>query len=394
MIDLPADKALQKSAIVKAIEVNHNNPRRLEDNEISKKIKVICYIIIIKGNEKLKPRKIYDHIKQDKKINVNLVQKISRLEDERKLKITFQEQLCESTRKTILASIKQLNEVKEIREMRFKIPEITVKKNLSNLVICSLNVNNIMYKAEEISEFLEKKSPDCLLVQETRKYDQRKIKIVGYKSIEQLGDFARGRVGLMVFYKENLKITDINQYGLDNILMFNIQLAYGLKLSVMNIYNRNNPEDKKYILNSIKKIREENTRNKMVFIGDWNMLPSQILKSLNSGITEYFCNNPPLQGTRFQPNFMNSERCIDYSIATDSNTIVSQKSLVEYQLSDHMIVEVNINCLVTTILKQTEITTFDRSKLKESIIQEALKKSIDLSKIEGTSLENEYEDFK
>jgi exonuclease III len=120
------------------------------------------------------------------------------------------------------------------------------EKKMSYLKVCSLNINNIAYKSEEIAEFLDKESPDCLLIQEIRKEYQKNINIKGYRSFEQLGDSLKGRVGLMGFYKENIRAVNINQSTYDNMLKFSVQLAYGLKISIVNVYNRNISEDRKY----------------------------------------------------------------------------------------------------------------------------------------------------
>ncbi len=119
-------------------------------------------------------------------------------------------------------------------------------------------------------------------------------------------------------------------------------------------------------------LKKYSVKNECLLAGDWNEIPSVITrKFLNKGVQVY-TNNAPSKGTRVFQNRKRTKRPIDYGLSTSPVLIQSQITRYNWMLSDHLPVEIKINCVQNSIKNEMN-TIFDRKKLYDPKIVETIK---------------------
>ena len=248
-------------------------------------------------------------------------------------------------------------------------PDLEMRSNSqlkNNLQILSLNINGIKSKYYELALMLQRLKPDIICLQETKiKGLKKKTHINGYVIHEvPAGGTSRG---LLMGFRNGSNIDfKIIESRYDVILA-----SINDNAIVGNIYRSTNSGTSKLTTQKVVDILKTE-KSECLLVGDWNETPSVMERKLSKKGIQVYTTGAPIRGTRIYRNRKRTKRAIDYGLSNCDRLINSQKVRYNWNISDHLPVEVNIslNCFKKSNEKKL---IFDRKKLYETNIINVIK---------------------
>jgi endonuclease/exonuclease/phosphatase (EEP) superfamily protein YafD len=265
-------------------------------------------------------------------------------------------------------------------------PDLESGKNgespLSSII--TLNINGIKSKYNELLMLLQQRKPDIICLQETKKLvTDKRIHINGY----QIHDVpAQGTgLGLAIGFRKNSGLQCNVIESSEDVILASIN-GNNTNTIVGNVYRSPNPEKMKVTtLKVVDVFNRYLNKINCLLAGDWNEVPKVLIKKLLKKGVQTYATCAPTKGTRVYPNRKRTKRPIDYGLTSNDQLIASQCTRFNWMISDHLPVEVKINLSHSEIPVET-VTVFDRNKLYEPRIAEAIKNhEIDLTGLDPIS---------
>ena len=289
------------------------------------------------------------------------------------IRISVPKHLPKDTVNTGIQKIAKKLEAKYREQSLNRRPDLeSVQKGESLLSsIMTLNINGIKSKYNELMMLIQKRKPDIICLQETRKMvKDNRIHINGY-IVHEVPAEGTG-LGLAIGFRKDSGLS-CNVIESKNDLILASVKGNNSNIVIGNVYRSADPERKKMTtLRVVDTFNRYLNKTNCLIVGDWNETPEVLIKKfLKKGVQTY-ATGAPTKGTRVYENRKRTKRAIDFGLTTNDQLIAEQSVRYNWMISDHLPVEVKIN--LSHSEKPVEMTTvFDRKMLYEQRIAEAIK---------------------
>ncbi len=248
-------------------------------------------------------------------------------------------------------------------------------KTINNAKLCSLNINHLYGKKEDLEILLKVEKPTVLCLQETWKKSTGIGRLEKYMVVETPA-IGKNKPGLMTLVRKGGAIRCSKKGNDDNILQTVVEIKTSTgwtKILVINVYVPQERELKQLTLVNVINLLnvEKNKRcyKEIIVMGDMNVKDSTLKEKLVAGGLNPLINYNRVSGTRILSNGSVSKRRIDTIfrvLIQDSEKITISR---RWSVGDHLLLRRKI-ILPSPIADDT--FTYNRKKMENPLVEERL----------------------
>ena len=342
---------------------------KLADDKVNLQIKKLrdeslkninCRHFAIDSNRFLKPEDIHRIVKPIMGIDNYKVKRIIKSYSNY-LRLSFKKSVDKDIAVKTITALRVHFDAK-IKELSLKVNKTSRNmRHYENTSILTLNINHIKNKLEELSFHLRKHRPTIICLQETgRLATERHIHINGYR-IEEIPVGEKG-LGMLIGIRKDVNLIPKIIEKTENLILFSVKNR-DTNLVIGNIYRRNSGNERKATYEKVVKLFDDYKDENLILLGDWNTEANILLKRLEKDKIEAFTNNLPKRGTRVKRNQHRTIKVIDFAIANHDKLIISHHGKRNWNLSDHVPIEVRIENTHKSNTRKRRVI-FDKDLLK------------------------------
>ena len=237
----------------------------------------------------------------------------------------------------------------------------TNRRKYEKLKIFNININNIANKFEELCETIYEINPDIITIQETKRtLNSKNINICGYTIIEKLAEDEANKNGMLIAYKNELKLAVTVNIVENFLIKISIQSKDRNKLTLINTYVPNNTENRENTLKSI--IKELRTEESTICIGDFNMSKQELINKLAIENVSHDVSEIISGGSRYVCG-KETDKIIDFTIANKKGIIKEEEYIKDLHISDHYGLLTTINWEMRELNTACVPAKFNRTKI-------------------------------
>jgi hypothetical protein len=252
----------------------------------------------------------------------------------------------------------------------------TGRNGRTKLKLASLNINKITNKVIELNILLNNEKPDIMCVQETWKADNFRLRFPRYECLEYNSGSNKNR-GLVTLVRRDSGVRSyIARKGVYSLLCC-VEFYKGEgtwnKLLIINTYIPNdNPgrtEALKEIIKLIRMMKEKNSYDEIISMGDFNMIPRVLQNKLATNGIYVAMNFNRIRGTRVDGAGKVTGRRIDYIMRIVKGDTYRMRISTKWFISDHLVVFRRLDIPKRRILSRETIVRHEIKTKTERICE-------------------------
>ena len=245
-------------------------------------------------------------------------------------------------------------------------------KIMKQAKLCSLNINHLYGKKEDLEILLKVEKPTVLCLQETWKKTSGLTKLEKYMVVETPA-IGKNRPGLMTLVRKGGAVRCSKKGNDDNILQAVVEFKTSTgwtKILVINVYVPQDRELKPLILSKLINLlnveKDKRCYKEIVVMGDMNTKDSSLKKKLVGGGLNPLLNYNRMSGTRILSNGKVSGRRIDTIFRVLKQDSEKIKISRRWAVSDHLLLKRTIT-LPSPVVESS--FAYNRKKLEDPNVE-------------------------
>ncbi|KAG0433968.1 hypothetical protein DMUE_5351, partial [Dictyocoela muelleri] len=280
----------------------------------------------------------------------------------------------------------------KVREKSGETPYHLIGDVSDRLKAMTLNINGAFSKREDLCLLLDIEKPVIVGLQETLVHKGKNFFLPGYATINAGKSSSEGSRGLALAIKNGSGLM-LSEYKADDNFLAGVvegldQDKKLFTLLVLNVYIPNKGELRKAALGRLACfLRKENIKSRfdeIVLLGDWNGNPEQVNRTLLRKKLSLNVDFLDFSSPTRRNNSGRMGRCIDFFACMGRSIILDQQVLRRWDISDHYPVVATLNLAFLKPVKKVFI--FDRKKIQDAKVVEAIATSEKWDRISGSSI--------